>query len=767
MLGNIQRILKNRFGSVSFGFILGEDGNDYFFHKSSLKNCTIYQLEEGDSVEFEEEFDSGKENYFTNSVRKRFSSITDASQPIVNPGINPSVHFLDKNQDELKIINSLQKVFYITHAGRKFKINDSEYNYVFAKPTETFRVLFNLRREFVIVFSDFVSFEPRSLDVASKIIDSCPSTFRLDRGIQILISNDSNIEKKITALFQSKDTNFESIVIPFSYREFISGTITEDSIKDRFRKFLFDVDLFAINSPIQNDTFFFGRRDYVRDIASKCKTSTHCGIFGLRRSGKTSCLLAIKRLLEQEKHRVLFIPCQSDLKTTNWKNALFYISRGIQQLTKTNIDKLHSETDYRRNSANISFEEDIVLCLKGQNTPITIMFDEIEAITFDVETSGENWKSGESYLHFWDILRGFCSKYPQKLSIVIAGTNPMINELPTITSTNNRNPMCGQLSTSNQGAYLPPFDVNSTEAMVNTLGGYMGLQFSKEICGRLSSDCGGHPYLIRLFCSCINKYIKDNDISRPVIVTKAIYEKATPLFEKSGEAEAFFLMVLNILQSCYEKEYNALKILATSGDEQISQTLDNKDLQHLLGYGLIENNAGRYAIRFDTIERFLQGKYKFERQGLSISEQKEEINLRFDNAERKLRTIVRDTLRQALGTEIGKETVINAMRLNSAVTQKMIDVATTLQFKQLFDSTLNKGMFFTTLIKIIGENYSLFSNVFSANKSDVINHLNVLNQSRTLPGHSAPENAENWKTSDFEKFRTSMQWCEKIMSEFD
>lgn len=452
MLGNIQRILKNRFGSVSFGFILGEDGNDYFFHKSSLKNCTIYQLEEGDSVEFEEEFDSEKEKYFTNSVRKRFSSITDASQPIVNPGINPSVHFLDKNQDELKIINSLQKVFYITNAGRKFKINDSEYNYVLAKPTETFRVLFNL---------------------------------------------------------------------------------------------------------------------------------------------------------------------------------------------------------------------------------------------------------------------------------------------------------------------------NSTEAMVNTLGGYMGLQFSKEICGRLSSDCGGHPYLIRLFCSCINKYIKDNDISRPVIVTKAIYEKATPLFEKSGEAEAFFLMVLNILQSCYEKEYNALKILATSGDEQISQTLDNKDLQHLLGYGLIENNAGRYAIRFDTIERFLQGKYKFERQGLSISEQKEEINLRFDHAERKLRTIVRDTLRQALGTEIGKETVINAMRHNSAVTQKMIDVATTLQFKQLFDSTLNKGMFFTTLIKIIGENYSLFSNVFSANKSDVINHLNVLNQSRTLPGHSAPENAENWKTSDFEKFRTSMQWCEKIMSEFD
>ena len=218
---------------------------------------------------------------------------------------------------------------------------------------------------------------------------------------------------------------------------------------------------------------------------------------------------------------------------------MFYISRGIQQLTKTNIEKLHSENDYRKNSANISFEEDVVLCLKEQDNPITIMFDEIEAITFDVETSGENWKSGESYLHFWDILRGFCSKYPQKLSIVIAGTNPMINELPTITSTNNRNPMCGQLSTSNQGAYLPPFDVNSTEAMVNTLGGYMGIQFSKEICGRLSSDCGGHPYLIRLFCSCINKYIKDNSILARLLLQKQYMKNQYRFLKKAVKPKPF------------------------------------------------------------------------------------------------------------------------------------------------------------------------------------------------------------------------------------
>lgn len=121
----------------------------------------------------------------------------------------------------------------------------------------------------MIVFSDYVSFEPRSLDVAAKIIEECPSGFRLDKGLHILISNDSNVESKIQELLQKQNRDFESIVIPFSYHEFLAGNITEEIVKDRFRRYLFDVDLFAINSPIQTDSFFFGRRDYIRDIASK------------------------------------------------------------------------------------------------------------------------------------------------------------------------------------------------------------------------------------------------------------------------------------------------------------------------------------------------------------------------------------------------------------------------------------------------------------------------------------------------------------------
>lgn len=47
MKGNIIRIGSEKKG---FGFILGEDQKDYFFHITSLVRCSWKDLEEGDAV---------------------------------------------------------------------------------------------------------------------------------------------------------------------------------------------------------------------------------------------------------------------------------------------------------------------------------------------------------------------------------------------------------------------------------------------------------------------------------------------------------------------------------------------------------------------------------------------------------------------------------------------------------------------------------------------------------------------------------------------
>jgi CspA family cold shock protein len=49
MTGQIKRLVRDR----GFGFILSENGTEYFFHSSGLQNAQYDALQEGDHVVFE------------------------------------------------------------------------------------------------------------------------------------------------------------------------------------------------------------------------------------------------------------------------------------------------------------------------------------------------------------------------------------------------------------------------------------------------------------------------------------------------------------------------------------------------------------------------------------------------------------------------------------------------------------------------------------------------------------------------------------------
>lgn len=50
MTGIIKKLVKDKL----FGFIKGENGKEYFFHKSGLKNVEYELLREGQDVTFED-----------------------------------------------------------------------------------------------------------------------------------------------------------------------------------------------------------------------------------------------------------------------------------------------------------------------------------------------------------------------------------------------------------------------------------------------------------------------------------------------------------------------------------------------------------------------------------------------------------------------------------------------------------------------------------------------------------------------------------------
>lgn len=50
MTGKIKRLIADK----KFGFIIGDDGQEYFFHQSALKNTTFDEVSVGQEVEFED-----------------------------------------------------------------------------------------------------------------------------------------------------------------------------------------------------------------------------------------------------------------------------------------------------------------------------------------------------------------------------------------------------------------------------------------------------------------------------------------------------------------------------------------------------------------------------------------------------------------------------------------------------------------------------------------------------------------------------------------
>ena len=52
MNGTVYKICSNQWNNKTFGFILGDDGQEYYFHKSNLVKINISSLQENDRVEF-------------------------------------------------------------------------------------------------------------------------------------------------------------------------------------------------------------------------------------------------------------------------------------------------------------------------------------------------------------------------------------------------------------------------------------------------------------------------------------------------------------------------------------------------------------------------------------------------------------------------------------------------------------------------------------------------------------------------------------------
>ena len=136
--------------------------------------------------------------------------------------IHPSFDLKRFKLDEQQILETLATEWYLTNSGGQIQWGVSKYDWFLMKPNEEYSELFNLKREIIVVLSDYPKFEPRTLDAfdyakRDRRYQEHVRLFRIESVCRVLISKDPDVETKVPELLKSDPE--QPIVIPFNYSE--------------------------------------------------------------------------------------------------------------------------------------------------------------------------------------------------------------------------------------------------------------------------------------------------------------------------------------------------------------------------------------------------------------------------------------------------------------------------------------------------------------------------------------------------------------------
>jgi len=234
-----------------------------------------------------------------------------------------------------------------------------------------------------------------------------------------------------------------------------------------------------------------------------------------------------------------------------------------------------------------------------------------------------------------------------------------------------------------------------------------GLHFDEILFSKLVEDFGGHPFLIRQFCSEINKACKGD---RPEQVDRALYNSVMSKFRRV--AIDYLSMIVSVLHEWYPEEYEMLRFLAHGDHTSFAAFADDHALytKHLIGYGLVTQSDHGFSFNIEALREYLNNLHKYERLNLSDDEKTAEISARRNRIGKLLRVTIRNSLHSACGRKKAGECVL------AAITNKRRKSVGTADIDVLL-SRDSSPLFFLELIAVIKRERPAFQNVFEMEKN--------------------------------------------------
>lgn len=481
-----------------------------------------------------------------------------------------------RDQPELEnILRPFLTDFDISWGAKRSAFNTTLYQFI-AKPSQIFAETFGLEFELLLVYSPYNSMQARTMQAINSLFQTDPAKGRVENLVCIVISDAHNAKEWINA-YATEYQDLRTYVV-FNKDELIASG--KYSLSSEFRKQLGERDLFDVQLPLLDDLYFFGRQTILQHIQDNIRQCENSGIFGLRKTGKTSLLYKIKRTVENANGGKVFIydSKSAKIRIRTWTSLMLLILedlRSAYNLVSTPVD-VNDPIQVVE-----AFESAVKSIPKTQRA--ILIFDEIEYISFSPPLDS-HWE--KDYFDFWHFLWSMQSSY-RTLCFVIAGVNPKVVEISSVHSI--QNPLFGIVKTY----YIQGLTRDDIYDLARRIGRRMGLKFDYSAIDYLHKRYSGHPLLTRLALSFENR----NAIQKPITFTRdMLIRDETP---REEDLVPYCQHIVDVLKDFYSDEYTLLEFLSIGAVQDfIDLSTDPMSINHLKNYGLLtyENKMPKIEI---------------------------------------------------------------------------------------------------------------------------------------------------------------------------
>ncbi|MGN9776684.1 hypothetical protein ACTMS0_13085 [Micromonospora sp. H33] len=448
---------------------------------------------------------------------------------------------------------------------------------------------FGLTREVMAYYSPYDDLQLRTFERLPRVKDDQPR--RPTQDLFMIYAPDPLAERKLDDW---------SVREPFAVVGLPLSGVTPAEAASRLLTALTDRlaarNLYEETLPVTGRDFF-GRRDLLISLAEELRVGRVCGVFGLRKTGKTSLVKELGRRFESANSakRIFILRDLEDLPAEPERHVPSLLAdlttsllprlreHGLRTHELSQLPKVPEFGEFRRalqatlgdkNSADVQF---------------VVALDEIESFV-GPETAQANQRP-----HVPELLGALRSLVQENgnFNVLISGLTSAVLEAGLLYG--RENPLFAWA----KPFFMPPLSVESASDLVENLGRRMAVRWEPEALKEVYSLTEGHVFLHRTLCARIAAALP-RDLSGRQVTEELVTRCARPW--RRGIAEQVHQMMLS-MRRFYPEEADVLGLIREGvlSSDEVEEAYPAA-MNHLINLGLIvEESEGFQLTAFSRL----------------------------------------------------------------------------------------------------------------------------------------------------------------------